>query len=94
MIFKICFEVMSGGSEDGKFDDSGSSQKEFPEEVEMMSARSVRPLRSFHVVLYSVLLFPGQKSIWKTVISRAEVRVTQDVCKRLACFGRKRPTPL
>lgn len=83
MILKICFEVMSGGSEDGRFDDLGSSQKEFSEEVVMMSARSVRPLRVFHVVLYSVLLFPGQKSIWKTVISRAKLRVTQDVCRRL-----------
>lgn len=83
MILRICFEVMSGGSEDGKVDDLGSSQKEFPEEMVMMSARSVRPLRGFHVVLYSVLLFPGQKSIWKTVIARAKLRVTQGVCKRI-----------
>ena len=63
----------------GKYDDLGSSKQEFPEEV-VMTARSVCPWRGFHMVLYSVLLFPGLQSIW---IFGAKVRITQDVCKRL-----------
>lgn len=88
-------DMLWGGvmRKDGKFDDLGSSKKEFPEEV-VMTARSVYPWQGFHVVLYSVLLSPSLQSIWRTAISRAKVRVTQDVCKRLECFRRKQPISL
>lgn len=58
MILKIPF-VMSGGNENGKFDDFRNSRKKFLEEVGDDVSKICRSVKGFHVFLHSVPLFPG-----------------------------------
>lgn len=79
---------MSGGSENGKFDDFRGSRQKFLEEIGDVS-KTYRPIPGFRVFLRPVSLFPGGQYIWKMVIPRAKMRITQDVCKRVDYFKGK-----